>query len=381
MTAHTTTLRYKLPKKAVKSDCPDCGPRHRRTLSRYVDTRTGEPLPESYGRCDRESNCGYHLSPYQKSPSGLSYADELYQIWKEDQQRAVPRILTTRQPKVVTAHQPQPVERVVYSIPEEVFKKTQGHYERNQFAKLLQRHFGASIAADLLSRFQIGTSSRWEGACVFWYVDEQNRKRGGQIKLFGEDWHTVKYVDREGRKRSKTSWVHAALKYRLQKAGPIPPWLIDYEQQAECSPCLFGLPQLKTEPTGKPVAIVEAPKTAVLCSYYFPHFIWLAAGGKSYLNAERLAPIKNRKIVLFPDVNAYYDLINDKGQTNRGWENKVQQLQADGFAVTISSYLEELASEPEKEDGMDLADYLLKQWNGYPPDWDDPLLTDTLPTR
>ncbi|GAB4042281.1 hypothetical protein GCM10028774_53880 [Spirosoma jeollabukense] len=70
-------LRYQLPRKAVKGDCPQCGPRHRRTLSRYVDTQTSDPLPELYGRCDRESNCGYHLSPYHKGASGLSYHDEL----------------------------------------------------------------------------------------------------------------------------------------------------------------------------------------------------------------------------------------------------------------------------------------------------------------
>ncbi|MFD2937623.1 PG0870-related protein [Spirosoma flavum] len=42
------------------------GPKHRKTLSRYVDTQTGEPLPGKYGRCDQESNCGYHLKPYYK---------------------------------------------------------------------------------------------------------------------------------------------------------------------------------------------------------------------------------------------------------------------------------------------------------------------------
>ena len=387
-TTITKPYRYQLPKKAIKGDCPQCGPRYRRTLSRYVDTKTSEPLPDSYGRCDRESNCGYSLSPYEKTATGMSYADEVrernqlppipkkwFRIagkWKRngctrasmisgfqesligataDEAERIARFIYDKpllQPAQAT--QPTQVSRVC-SIPDEVFQQSLSHYERNQFARLLDQQFGQTVATELLQRFQIGTSAHWPGACVFWYIDEQNRKRGGQIKSFGPDWHTEKYLDREGNKRSKTSWVHSALKRRLEKAGtPVPNWLVEYEEQADRSPCLFGLPQLRTAQADTPIAIVEAPKTAVICTQYLPGFIWLAIGAKSYLNAERLAPVRGRKLTLYPDLNAFSD-----------WSRRADQLRTDGFQVTVSVYLESYASEEQKQAGLDLADYLLQQ--------------------
>lgn len=392
----TQPLRYQLPKKAIKIDCPSCGPKYRRTLSRYVDTRTGEPIRDEYGRCDRESNCGYHLSPYHRGQSGVSYADEVYEQWKLDNPMPAPRAksiqrirrsvtsspigtATSQATRRYIGTQPLviidslPASTPVYTIPDEVFLRSLGHYDRNQFAWLLRQHFGMNVADDLLQRFQIGTSVRWPGACVFWYIDEQGRKRGGQIKLFDETFHTVKYINREGNKRSKTDWVHTALAWRMdQQQQPRPAWLTDYIENAERSPCLFGLPQLLTRPTNQPIAIVEAPKTAILCTPYFPQFVWLAVGALSYLNAERLCTLKGRSIVLFPDLNAYHDFVNEKGHVRKGWLTRANELRGQGFAVTISSYLEQLATDEQRAQGLDLADYLLEEWKGYPPRWDEP---------
>ena len=353
-----STLRYRLPQKAIKGDCPDCSPKHRKTLSRYVDAQTGEALPSSYGRCDRESNCGYHLSPYTKSPSGLSYADELYQSAmqaNEQDSRFQQRPRSQSYNSSITASLPIKSSAIIHSLPDEVFTKSLGHYEQNQFARLLMNQFGAEVARHLLDKFQIGSSKCWNnaGACVFWLIDEQNRKRGGQVKLFDDTFHTVKYLDRDGRKRTRTSWVHAVLSYQYHKAQQSQPaWLTDYIEQADFAPCLFGLPQLNTESLDKPIAIVEAPKTAVLCTPYFPQFIWMAVIGRSYLNAERLIPLKGRSIVLFPD-------LAKEGKDYQYWKTKADGLQQQGFQVMVSDYLEKIATDEDRQRGMDLADFLL----------------------
>lgn len=397
------SYRYGLPRKAIKGDCPACGPRRRKTLSRYVDLRTGEPLPDSYGRCDRESNCGYHLSPYHKGPSGLSYAEGVKQLkghetlprewfstagklarkgvnWSDvvtalcrqegatlDQAERVAAYVFDRQPvpSVASLHvQNTPLsEGPVYAIPDEMFAQSLSHYDRNQLALLLLKHFGSTVADDLLSRFQIGTSAHWPGACVFWYIDEQGRKRGGQIKLFDESFHTVKYTDQHGEKRTRTSWVHTAYARRCDDQQlPYPAWLVNYldeRNDVQKSPCLFGLPQLLTAPHNQPVAVVEAPKTAVLCTPYFQGFVWLAVGALSYLNAERLAPLRGRNVMLFPD-------LSKDGSAFARWSRTAEELRHQGFNVSVSDYLELRATEEQKAAGLDLADYLLNQHQEYP---------------
>lgn len=296
------------------------------------------------------NNCGYHLSPYAKTATGLSYADEVYLSAKT----YTP--FSTRLGPARTALAPKPV----HILPDEIFATSLSHYEQNNFARLLRQHFGLGVANDLLRRFCVGTSNHWQGACVFWYIDEQGRKRGGQIKLFGPDWHTVKFTNSEGEKHSRITWVHKALIRRyVQRKEPVPDWLRRYHEGAERSPCLFGLPQLKEAPATKPVAIVEAPKTAILATPYFPDFIWLAAGAKSYLNAERLKPVRSRRIVLVPDLDAF-----------QNWKNIAASLAAEGYNVEVKDYLQRHSTHVQKQAGYDLADFLIEGWQGYPPSWD-----------
>lgn len=395
----SVTFRYQLPRKAIKIDCPSCGPKHRKTLSRYIDTKTGEPLPEIYGRCDRESNCGYHLNPYQKGPSGLSYADEIkarnsigpiprnwFRLAAKDKHKGILKqdiIARLVRQEGATLQQAERVAMFLFdqptsspllvppvgpagplcTIPHDVFQQSLGHYDRNQFAWLLRRHFGSTLADQLLVRFAIGTSGRWPGACVFWYIDEQQRIRGGQIKLFDDTFHTVKYVVKNGEKRTRTTWVHSAYARRCdQQQKAYPAWLtayLDDRNDVQKSPCLFGLPQLLTAPADQPVAIVEAPKTAVISTPYFPGFIWMAVGALSYLNADRLAPLRGRKIELFPD-------LSKDGSAFDRWNRVAGDLLAQGFQITVSTYLEDNATNDEREAGLDLADFLLEQWAEYP---------------
>lgn len=399
----SATFRYQLPKKAIKIDCPDCGPKHRKTLSLYVDTQTGEPLPEIYGRCDREDKCAYHLNPYEKGPSGLSYYDEVkartsggpipkawFSTAAKQKHKGVSKqgiITSLIQTESATLEQAERVvaflfdrptarptvaiaqleDNPVFTIPEDVFNQSLSRYEQNQFAYLLRRHFGVSVADDLLKRFNIGTSSRWPGACVFWYIDEQKWIRGGQIKLFDDTFHTVKYVVKDGQQRSRTTWVHSSYALRCNKLNqPYPAWLtayLDEKNDVQKSPCLFGLPQLLTAPTDQPVAIVEAPKTAVISTPYFPGFVWMAVGALSYLNADRLAPLRGRKIELFPD-------LSKDGSAFDRWNRVAGELLSQGFQITVSTYLEDNATKEEKAAGLDLADFLLDQWIEYSPDWD-----------
>lgn len=329
-----------------RATCPACGGVGQ--FARYLDTETGEPLPAEFGRCNRESNCGHHASPYTPDPGGESYAHRAALSTAAGAAPARPTGASS--PKPTPAALPAPP----VIIPPDVYRASLGHYERNALAQLLRGHFGAGVAAELLVRFHVGTSAHWPGACVFWLIDERGQVRGGQVVLFDETGHTVKQP------RRCTTWAHTALAHRYRELRQAPPaWLSEYEKQPAKSPCLFGLPQLATAPAGQPVAIVESAKTAILATPYLPAFVWLATGGLSYLTPERLAPVRGRRIVLFPDAGAL-------GK----WQERAERLRALGFQVEVSAHVESLANETERAAGLDLADVLLNEWAGYPPSWD-----------
>lgn len=336
---------------ASRYTCPAC--ERRRELARYVDTDTGELLPDEYGKCNRSDNCGYHFSPYHAGPGGQTYAEQVREAERPAWEPAA-RPWASR-PAPVLAPRPAAPAPVV-SIPAEVMVATLGHYGHNTLARLLQGHFGAGVAAELLARFAVGTSAHWPGACVFWLIDEQGRVRGGQVVLYDETGHTVKQPSR------CTTWAHTALSARARRlAQPAPAWLTAYSaaEVPKC-PCLFGLPQLLSAPAAAPVALVESAKTAVLCTPYLPGYVWLATMGKSYLTAERLAPVKHRHLVLFPDAGATAD-----------WQRRADELSAQGFTVHVSDWLETQATAEQQAAGIDLADLLLSEWKGYPPSWDE----------
>lgn len=345
-------LRYQLEsnipnRKGSKHVCPNC--EKPKQFTRYVDTRTGELLPEPYGICNRQDRCGHSLSPYYRGTTGTSYAEEVYQEYLENRPATI-RTLSKR------SLEPKPVTTQVHAYPDEIVTRSLQHYEVNNFAQLLWERFGVDVGNNLLRRFQIGTSTFWPGACVFWYIDEQDRVRSGQVVLFDKTGHTVKETDREGNKRRCTSWVHTALTVAYKKRQRSEPdWLMNYKTNAPKSPIPFGLHQIRTAPTDQPIAIVEAPKTAVVCSACFPQFIWIAIGALDYLTVERVTPLRNRKIRLFPDAS-------ERSNVYTKWRNKADLFNTQGFSISVDTLLEQIAplTDQQRANGYDMADYLLK---------------------
>jgi hypothetical protein len=215
----------------------------------------------------------------------------------------------------------------------------------------LLKLFGHRITEQLIGRYFIGTSnSRWKGAAVFWFISQNGKVRAGQVKHFDERGHTTKYLHCSGEKKSCTDWVHTMLRSRLQKAGKtLPLWLEQYLQARLKVCCLFGEPLLNLpENAGKIVALVEAPKTAVIASVYLSQFVWLATGSLSYLNERRFEVLRGRKVILFPDLNCL-----DK------WKAKAKAL-SHLTTIEVSDLLERKATQEERTKGLDLADYLLR---------------------
>ena len=117
---------------------------------------------------------------------------------------------------------------------------------------------------------------------------------------------------------------------------------------------MFGLQLVKKDKLSV-IAIVESEKTACIMSIVYPQFLWLACGAKSEFKQEKLLPIKTRKIIAYPDCE-----IQKNGVTTyEEWRQKAEILNAQGFNIAVSDLLEKEASNEQKNEGIDIADFFM----------------------
>ena len=141
----------------------------------------------------------------------------------------------------------------------------------------------------------------------------------------------------------------------------MPEWLEAYNKNETKVSCLFG-EHLLTKYPHNPVALVEAPKSAIYGTLYFgfpeqpKDFIWLAVYNLSSLNLNKCEALKGRNVYLFPD-------LSKDGKAFELWSNKANDIQKrlQGAYFHVSDLLEQLAPQQDKEQGKDIADYLIKQ--------------------
>lgn len=276
-----------LDKSSKKFICPNCG---KRTFVRFVETESGKYLAENFGRCDRESECRYYAHPVNEKM--------YFRAFK------TPEIIPTSY------------------ISSEIMSKTENNYEENNFVKFLLKHFDVKQVGKALEVYHIGTSKKWNGACVFWQIDNQNKIRTGKIMLY----------DKSNGKRIKEPYNHVNWSHKVLKI-----------EDFNLKQCLFGLHRIIVE-LNKPIAIVESEKTAIIMSLVSPDFVWMATGSKANLKEEFIKPLRNRKIILHPDYGEYDD-----------WNKLVLNLKDKGYKIAISDLLEKM----KLKKGYDLVDYYL----------------------
>jgi hypothetical protein len=286
--------------------CPNCQ-QSDKTFSLYIDKETGEYIHPTVGRCNREIKCGYHYTPKQY------FRDNNISFDRTDSNVCRPGYIRP---------QPKPIS----FIPVKVFKASldPSAFEENHFVQFLIRLFGVEVASQLVGRYFIATSRHWNGATVFWQIDINSKIRTGKIMLYSPD-----NGKRVKEPFNHVTWAHKALN----------------DPEFEMKQCLFG-EHLLSDRT-KHVAIVESEKTAIIASAYLPQFIWLATGGLVF-NVDKCSVLKGRNVVLFPDVKAF-----DK------WTKKANELSSIA-RIEVSDLLEGKATEADRDEGLDLADFLLR---------------------
>lgn len=316
---------------------------------RYIDIEEGNYLPEHYGRCDRESKCGYYLNPYT---DGYSKANREQRDYSEVEMKQYAR---AREAKRLT--QPEPV-----FIPDEVFKQTLKNYEQNNFIQnLLNSVAYPFTAADLekvISLYYLGTVAKGyrAGAVTFPFINLNGKITAIQVKQFDTTNHTT-----------GTDFLHSIIeKHYTRNKLAVPNWLEHYTKQDRRINSLFGEHLLSRYPLN-PVALVEAPKTAIYGALYFgfpdmpDNFIWLAVYNKSSFNYNKLKMLRGRDVFVFPD-------LSKDGATFAEWQQKAEVIvkQLSGTRFTFSTLLEKFAPNTDRNKGNDLADFLIKlDWRNF----------------
>jgi hypothetical protein len=339
--------RYTLEKGSKKHHCPDC---NKKTFVRYIDTTSGDYLPQQYGRCDRENKCAYHINPYRHG-----YEPD---NWNDLQNRSGGNYI-----KQSRVHYTTP-KTVYFSY--QVFKQTlqPERYEQNNFIQNMMHRVPFPFVPEDVTRaielYRLGTIAKGSrtGAITFPFIDTGDNVRTIQVKQFDQSNHTT-----------GTDFLHSMLeRHYKDKNEALPDWLRAYIEQDKKVSCLFGEHLLSRHP-GNAVALVEAPKTAVYGWLYFnrhpaaANWLWLAVYNKSSFSFDKLQVLKGRTVFVFPD-------LSKDGSTFTEWQTKARdyEIKLPGTRFVFSNLLEQYATEQERNEGADIADILIRHdWRKFRP--------------
>jgi hypothetical protein len=270
----------KSPKK--KGKCPQC---EHEGKFRFYEDRNGNRI-ESAGKCERINDCDYHVKPNQEQIKGI-FSQEFT---------------------------PKEKPQIEIIFPDkELLAKIEGfaNNHSSNFHKMCLQHL--KIPMSHLEKWGVGTDKEFT---VFIHKNQENRI--ANYKYF-------KYLATSKRDKDVDSF---SLKQPKDKAAKY------------CIP-LYGEHLLDTEKL-KTVGVVESEKTAVIASWFYPHFDFVTCGAANGLTAEKLPVLFGRKIYWLSDADK-------AGRENSSLRN----LKA------YEQNFELLDLFPEREDGFDLADAII----------------------
>ncbi len=316
--------RYHLQKYAGISSrhtCPAC--ERPRCFTLYIDDN-GNILHPTVGRCDHESSCGYHRTPRQYFHDHPQHRH--FVIPSERSESSYRRSRLSSSERNLYRHA-RPDRASPGVIPQNLIPPPSA---TNHLISYLKTMIPSSAIDRIIADYRLASTP--DQAIIFLQIDQDNQCRTGKIMQYNPaTGHRIKDPNKPGR----INWLHSVLKRRKQ----LPPnW--------QLTQCLFG-EHLLPQHQDKTVALVESEKTAIICSAMMPQYLWLATGGKSGLTSERLSSLKGRKIIVFPDIDAFKD-----------WQQKIFTFPH--LDIRISRLLEDNATLADRAAHIDLADWIIE---------------------
>ena len=252
--------KWMLRKGGKKERCPQCG---KMRFVPFVLTSDGKTKAGAeYGRCDRETSCGYFRYPDRPIDTGS--------------------VLVRRETE-------QPKEPIL--IPRGILPQNVDNFGNSLFEAFKWLVNAVELDNSMID-YDITTGAH--GECIYPQYDGEYVRTAKAI-LYGKDGHRVKVEDGG----LPVWWLHKS------------PTVAKYTHGKELKQCFFGQHLLKRYPDAK-VYVVEAEKTSVLMAATdkkpMNERVWLACGGSQMLKgAIDLMPLIGRDVTLIPDDGQYWN--------------------------------------------------------------------------
>lgn len=175
------------------------------------------------------------------------------------------------------------------------------------------------ISQDHIEKWNIGTAGRYTAFGIF---DEEGA------------FLNIKYVP----------YADSGNRMRGDKDYPFYISTKDLKENEVYSRCFYGL---HLYDSSKDTVIVESEKSAVLASYFYPNYNWLATGGNNGVKNDHMKPLLGAKtqIIYLGD--------NDKAGKDNSvvkWLKKIKE---------VNNRVRLIDAFPNEKDGYDIADYII----------------------
>lgn len=304
-----------------KKVCPKCG--RKSCFTRYVDGNAQIAFPNHVGKCDHINSCGYHYTPKEYFQDNPTIKETMIE---QNNRSDTPSRAVKPIAKPLSGSAPQ-----TSYLPSDWVSQSMQKFDVNPLYRYLTKVAGKEETDRLFNLYKVGTSKMWNGATVFWQIDINGNVRAGKIMGYdAKTGHRIKHPF------NQVNWVHTV------KRVP------DFHMKQ----CLFGEHLLsETSIPASTVAIVESEKTALIAALFIPDFVWLATGGMhGSFNSKAMQVLCGREVILFPDLKATDE-----------WKRKTAMLHSTCKRVTCSALLENMATDRQREAGLDIADFLLME--------------------
>ena len=339
ITMYTNPYLQKYKGKATRHTCPECGQKECFTL--YLDGNTHQPIHPSVGICNRAIKCGYHYPPKQYFMDNPTFCKDAIRSVSNK----TPSLLEREKDEVSFLKPPQKIKySVSFPLSGEVPKgmgaggleglpfsyvERSASYKSN-FVRFLCEFMTEEQMKHIGDNYALGATKNKE--VIFWQIDTKGKVRTGKIMQYNPE--TGKRIKHES---GTIDWIHS----KLKRSGALPE---DFNLQQ----CLFGEHLLKIYPDAT-VCIVESEKSALISAAVLTDCIWLATGGIGNLSVEKCSVLRDRTVILYPDLNAY-----DK------WNELATRIRNTyEIDISVSSLLEDIATPEAKAQGLDVADFMI----------------------